>query len=152
MPSRIVIEDFLAQHRIAFVGASREPKQFANSVYRHLRDGGRELVPIHREAPTVDGDRAYVSVRDLPQPVDGLVVMLPPGPALDVVLEAIDAGVPRIWLHRGAGQGAVSSEAVEACHRAGVAVVDGACPMMFATPVGFVHQLHRVISGRRIAA
>ncbi len=152
MPSRAVIEDFLGQRRLAFVGVSREPKQFANSVYRHLRDGGRDLVPIHREAPTIEGDRAYASVRDIPGPVDGLVVMLPAAPALEVVLQAIDSGVPRIWLHRGAGQGAVSPQAVEACRRAGVAVVDGACPMMFAAPVGFVHKLHRVISGRRIAA
>ena len=152
MPSRVVIEDFLSQHRIAFVGASREPSSFANAVYRHLRDGGRELVPIHRDAPTVEGDRAYGSVRDIPGPIDGLVVMLPAGPALSVVLEAIDAGVPRIWLHRGTGKGAVSPQAVEACRRAGVAVVDGACPMMFAGPVGFVHKLHRVISGRKVLA
>jgi hypothetical protein len=40
MPTRSDVEDFLAQQDLAFVGASRDGKQFANSVYRLLRDGG----------------------------------------------------------------------------------------------------------------
>lgn len=152
MPSRARIEEFLAHRRIAFVGASRDTKAFANSVYRHLRDGGRELVPVHPGAPTIEGDRAYARLADVPGALDGVVIMLPADAALDVVRQAIDAGVPRVWLHRGAGQGAVSAEAVALCHRAGVAVVDGACPLMFATPVGFVHRCHRVLAGGRIAA
>jgi predicted CoA-binding protein len=152
MPSRAVIEDFLDQRRIAFVGASRDPRQFANGVYRRLRSDGRELVPVHPDVPDVEGDTAYAHLRDVPGPVDGVVVMLPPDRALEVTLEAIDAGVPRVWLHRGAGQGSVSDEAVAACRRAGVAVVDGACPMMFVRPVGFVHRVHRLLAGRRIAA
>ncbi len=57
-----------------------------------------------------------------------------------------------VWLHRGVGTGAVSERAVELCREAGVAVVDGACPLMFAEPVGAFHKLHRMISRRRIAA
>ena len=38
MPSKQIIEDFLAQEHVALVGVSRDPKQFANAVYRHLRD------------------------------------------------------------------------------------------------------------------
>lgn len=152
MPCRAVIEEFLAHRRIAFVGASRDTKAFANTVYRHLRDGGRELVPVHRSAAAIEGDPAYARLRDVPGTLDGVVVMLPADAALEVVLEAIDAGVPRVWLHRGGGKGAVSDEAVDACRRAGVAVVDGACPLMFVAPVGFVHKLHRFVAGRRTAA
>ena len=86
------------------------------------------------------------------EPVDGVIVMVRPDAAEQVVREAIERGVPRVWLHRGVGTGAVSERAVELCRDAGVAVVDGACPLMFATPVGGVHRLHRLISHRRIAA
>ena len=34
MPSTEVIQDFLAQHRLAFVGASHDPKEFSATVYR----------------------------------------------------------------------------------------------------------------------
>ena len=152
MPSKTVIEEFLAQPHIAFVGASRDPKQFGNVVYRHLRDGGRTLYPVHPEAAEIEGDTAFTRLADVPEPVDGVVVMVKPLAAEQVVRDAIDRGVPRIWLHRGVGTGAVSDRAVELCREAGVPVVDGACPLMFAEPVGAFHKLHRLISHHRIAA
>ena len=152
MPSKTVIEEFLTQHHIAFVGASRDSKQFGNAVYRHLRDGGRTMYPVHPEAVEIEGDPAFARVADVPDPVDGVIVMVKPDAAEQVVREAIDRGVPRVWLHRGVGTGAVSERAVELCRAAGVAVVDGACPLMFAEPVGAFHKLHRLISHRRIAA
>lgn len=72
MATHQVINDFLAQEHIAFVGASREPKQFANSVYRRLRSSGRVLYPVNRseEAATIEGDVAYRRLADVPDPVD----------------------------------------------------------------------------------
>lgn len=65
--------------------------------------------------------------------------MVPPGAAVGVVHQCAEAGIPRVWL----GLGAVSPEAVRLCREEGIAVVDGACPMMFAEPVGFAHRCHR---------
>jgi uncharacterized protein len=152
MPSRAVIEDFLAQRHLAFVGVSRETKELSNAIYRHLRDGGRTLYPVHPSADAIEGNGAYRSLADVPDPVDGVVIMVKPEAAKALVAEAIARGIPRVWLHRGVGTGSVSAEAVELCCSAGVAVVDGACPLMFAEPVGMFHKFHRLVSGRRIAA
>ncbi len=152
MPTRAAIDDFLACDRVAVVGVSRNDKAFANAVYRHLRDGGRTMIPVHPSAGTIAGDDCAPSVGDLPDDVEGVLVMLNAEAALGVVQECIDRGVPRVWLHQGAGPGAVSDEAVQLCRDGGIDVVDGACPMMFAEPVGFIHRLHRMVSGRRIAA
>ena len=152
MPSRATIDEVLAQRDLAFVGVSRDPKRFANTVYRHLRDGGRLMHPVHRDADRIEGDRAVPSIADLPDGIGAVIVMLPADAALDVVHQAIERGIPRVWLHRGFGRGADSRAAVEACCAAGVAVVDGACPLMFAEPVGSFHRVHRVVARRRIAA
>lgn len=145
MPDLAVIEDFLAQPRIAFAGASRDPKQFANSVYREMRQHGHAMVPVHPQVAEIEGDPAVVSVGALALRVDGVVVMLPPDAALAVVHEAVDAGVPRVWLHKGVGTSAVSAEAVQYCRDHGVAVVDGACPLMFMQPAAGIHRFHRRI-------
>jgi uncharacterized protein len=152
MPSRAAIDDFLAQDHLAFVGASRDTKEFANSVYRRLREGGRTMVPVHREADTVEGDTCVASIAEVPDPVGGIVIMVPAAAMADVTREAIARGIPRVWLHRGAGQRSVPQEAVDACREAHVVVVDGACPLMFDEPVGGVHRLHRLLVGRRFAA
>lgn len=154
MPERKIIDDFLAQQHLAVVGVSRDSKQFANSVYRRLRDGGRVLYPVNPSAngAPLEGDGSYRSLADVPDPVDGVLVMVPAALAAEVVQQAVARGIPRVWLHRGAGAGAVSAEAVKLCRDNGIAVVDGACPFMFDEPVRGVHKLHRLFSGRRIAA
>jgi len=141
MPTRSEIDNFLAQKRIALVGVSRNPKQFANMVYNALKKRDYHLYPINPNAETVEGDKCYPNVAGLPEQVDGILVMLPPAAALDVVHQCADAGITRVWL----GNGAVSPEAVQFCRERRIAVVDGACPMMFAEPVGSVHRFHRFI-------
>lgn len=145
MPSRAVIDEFLAQTHIAFVGVFRKPKQFGNTVYRELRDGGRALYPVNRSegTPTVEGDLAYRRLADVPDPVDGVVVMVPHGAEAEVVGEAIARGIPRIWVHRVKGRDPVSDEIRSMCQAAGARLVDGACPLMFLEPVRGLRRLHR---------
>lgn len=141
MPSRAVIDDFLKQKRLALVGVSRKPQAFQNVIFRTLRQRGYEVVPVNPNSQEIEGLPCYPSVRELPKPVDGVLVMVPAARAADVVRDCQEAGVPRVWLHRGAGAGAVSTEAVALARQAGMALVDGACPMMFLG--GWVHQVHR---------
>ena len=155
MADRSTIEAFLAQRRIVFVGASRDPGQFANAVYRHLRDNGRVLVPVNANGggEPIEGDPSYTDLAQIPGPLGAVLVMVPAANAAAVVDAAVAGGATMVWLHRGMGAGAVSEEAVRRCREAGVAVVDGACPLMFDAPVRGIHRLHRALSrtGRRAA-
>ena len=151
MPSKASIDRFLQCERLAFVGVSRNPKEFANVVYREFRDRGYEVFPVNPNADEVEGVRCYRTIAELPD-VDGAVVMVPAAGATEVVEQCAARGIGRVWLHRGAGKGSVSDEAVESARAAGIDVVDGACPLMFLTDTGWVHRLHRRIARRRIAA
>lgn len=142
MPSCAVIEDFLKQKSLAVVGVSRNPNEFANGVFRKLKQSGYKVYPVNRDAVEVEGGLSYTSVRVLPEPVDGVLVMVPAEQSASVVQDCQAGGVTRVWLHRGAGQGAVSPEAVKLARQAGMAVVDGACPYMFLDKAVF-HRIHR---------
>ena len=82
MPSRAIIDRFLDLRHVAVVGVSRNDKEFANGVFRHLRDHGRGrvLYPVNAAA-----DGAHIegvaeldpSVADVPDPLDGVLVMVP---------------------------------------------------------------------------
>ena len=141
MTSRAAVEDLLDQRDLAFVGASRNPKAFANAVYRAFVDAGHVLHPVHPVADEIEGDACVRSLAELRGQVGGVVVLLPPDAVLGVVREAIVAGIPRVWLHRAAA----TDDAVRLCRTHGVTVVDGACPLMFLEPVRGVHRLHRAL-------
>jgi uncharacterized protein len=154
MPTQATIDDFLAQRYLAFVGASRDSKQFANAVYRLLRGDGRVLYPVNQSdaAVTIEGDVAYRRLADVPDPVDGVVVMVPHAAEAQLVRDAIERGIGRMWIHRSGGRDPVSDDVRKLCQDAGVKLVDGACPFMFVEPVRGVHRFHRAIAHRRFAA
>jgi len=139
-----VVDDFLAGHRIAVVGASDDAKNFARTIYTELKGHGYEPVAVHPRAATVDRDAAYPDVASVPGTLDGAIVMVSADHAVDVVHQCIDRGLDKIWLFQGlGGGGAVSAEAVQACADAGVELVPGACPLMFLEPVGWFHRVHK---------
>ena len=138
----VCANDFLAQRRIALVGVSRNPRDLSRTLFRELRARGYDVIPVHPELVAVDGVTCARRLQDVTPKVDGALLMTPPAATDRVVLDCAEAGVPRVWMHRGAGRGAVSPAAVSFCHDHGIAVVDGACPFMFLPGAGFVHRTH----------
>jgi predicted CoA-binding protein len=145
MSDRRTIDDFLACRRLAVVGVSSNPTDFSRNLFRELLRRGYDLVPVHPRAVDIEGRRAVPTLRELRQPVDGALVMTPPRASADVVRDCAAAGIPRVWLHRGAGQGSVTTEAVALCREHGLACVPGECPFMFLRDTGWIHRLHGVV-------
>lgn len=83
-----VAREFLARHRFAVVGASDEADNFGRTVYGELREHGYRVVAVHPSADTVMGDPVLRRLADVPGPLDGVIVMVPRAPAVDVVREA----------------------------------------------------------------
>lgn len=136
MASKQAIADFLGQKRIAMVGVSRNSQEFANTIYRLFQEKGYLVTPVNPKAEQVEGVPCYASVTALPEPVDGVLVMLPPARAAAVVRECAAAGIARVWLLKR------SDEAAGIARQAGMTVVNGACPHMFLGG-GFPHNIHR---------
>jgi len=141
MGTREVIDRFLAGRRLAVVGVSRNPQDFSRLMLAELKKKGYEVVPVRPELDEVDGLRCYPRVQDIPGALDGAIVLTPPAVTERVVHDCEQADVPRVWLHRGAGVGAVSEKAVAFCREHGIEVVAGECPLMFLG--GSVHDVHR---------
>jgi predicted CoA-binding protein len=142
MPSRSVAQEFLSQRRIAVVGVSHSKDDFSRLLYKKMQDLGYQLYAVNPNAGSTESLHYYRSLRDLPEPVDGALVMVPAAQSAAVVQDCQAAGIRRVWLYRANGQGAVSPEAVALARSAGMAVVDGACPFMFFG--SFPHKIHRL--------
>jgi len=138
----VVANDFLGQRRIALVGVSRDPRDLSRSLFRELRGRGYDVVPVHPVLESVDQVACARRLQDVRPPVGGALLMTPPAATDQVVRDCAEAGVRHVWMHRGAGRGAVSPAAVAYCRDHGIAVVEGACPFMFLPGAGFVHRTH----------
>lgn len=139
------VQEFLAQRRIAIVGASDEKDNFGRTIYKEMRDRGYDVRAVHPTATSVEGDACFADLASVPGDLDGVIVMVPAAAAADVARAAVARGVPRVWFFKGVGSGALSAEAIEVCRDAGVATIDGACPLMFLEPAAWLHRAHRTL-------
>jgi predicted CoA-binding protein len=139
MTSKAAVSDFVGQHKLAIVGASRKKGKFGNMALKELRAKGYKLFPVHPEADSIEGEPCYRSFSALPEAVGGVLVVVPPAQAEKVVRDAATAGIRRVWLQ----QGAESSAAVKFCEENGIPVVQGECILMFAEPAAWFHRAHR---------
>ena len=140
---RQAIDEFLSLKRIAFVGVSRNPRDFSRTLFTELLRRGYDLVPVHPKAAEIEGRPCYAAVSDINPPVEAALVLTPSALAEPVVRDCAAAGVSHVWLHRGVGTGAVSPQAVDFCRTHGIQVVAGECPFMFLPGSGWFHRVHR---------
>ncbi len=143
---------FLSARRIALVGLSRNEKDFSRMILRELVRRGYDVVPVHPALKEAEGRRCFARVQDVAPPVEAALVMTPPAATEQVVRDCAEAGVRRVWLHRGGGAGAASEAALAVCAAAGIAVVRDLCPFMALPQAGLGHRLHgffrRRLAGR----
>jgi len=140
---------FLQGKRFAVAGVSRDRKQPANAIFRKLRASGYEVVPVNPRATAVEGIPCHTDLTSVPGAIDGVVVATPPTAALDVVRQAGDRGIGRIWFHRSFGSGSVSADAVRECEARGIECIVGGCPLMYCEPVDVAHRCFRFLLGLR---
>jgi hypothetical protein len=141
---RRTIDDFLAQRTLALVGLSRTGRKFGNSALKELLAKGYTIHPVHPSAESIDGVRCWPSLASLPEPVGGVVTVVPPAETEKVVAAAHEAGITRVWMQ----QGSASAAAIRFCEERGIAVVHHRCVLMFAEPAHWFHRAHRWVWGR----
>lgn len=143
MASRAQIDAFLAERRVALLGASRSGKRFGATVLRSLIRAGNEVRPVHPEVETLEGLPCAASLTDSAGQVETAVLVVPPPQTLKALEEAASAGIRRLWLQLGAGSPAVLARAEEL----GLEVLHGHCILMFLSEGAWIHRAHRRIEG-----
>ena len=138
------IQDFLAQKRFAFVGVSRQPKDFSRALFREFRERGYDPIPVHLATTEIDGVPCFRTLQAIDPPVDSVLLMTPPAITELLLQDCAEAGIKRVWMYRAGGAGAVSAQAVKYCEDRGIAVIPGECPFMFFGGGVSVHWFHAV--------
>lgn len=133
------IEKFIAPRIMGVVGATDSAGKFGYLAYRELKGRGYTLYPVNISRRTIDGDKCFPSVLDLPPEVKNILVILPPAGTENLVIEIGPSAINMVWMQNGAE----SEEAVALCKEKGIEVIYRQCILMHARPVRSYHLLHR---------
>jgi predicted CoA-binding protein len=143
MTSRAAVDNFLASKSLAIVGVSRSGKGFGNMAVRELQSNGYRVFSVHPTPEAVRGLPCFPDLASLPEPVGGLLIVVPPDQTERVVREAAAAGIRRVWMQ----QGSSSPEALRLCAESGIEAVHGECILMFLRQGPKIHRFHHWLWG-----
>ncbi len=127
-------QEFLSHKNLALVRLSAQTPVMGGKVNEELAKKGYTIPVVYLN--TGPGDPSIAGVGGT---VEGAIIAVPKSECAAAVQEAIDAGIPRLWLQSGCD----SPEAVALCEANNVPFVRKACVMMYAQPVESIHGFHR---------
>ena len=135
MTATMTTAEFLSHKKLALVRLSPQT-QVMGDMKKELVPKGYDISVVYLNTGPLDP-----SIDSVKGVVDGAIISVPKSECAAAVKEAIDAGIPRLWLQAGSD----SPEALALCEEKGVPVVHKACVLMYAQPVQSVHRFHRGI-------
>ena len=86
---------------VAVVGASGTPGKAGNALMHSLESFPGAVYAVNPRGEPVAGRAGYASVSEIPDPVDLVLLAIPPAATLPVVRECVDAGVGAVVVHSG---------------------------------------------------
>lgn len=146
MNSLVQIQDFLAKKRIAFIGVSRNEKDYTRGLFREMHSRGYDVVPVNPNASEIEELKCYASVNDVSPKPEAALILTPSMPLETVIRECQNAGIKNLWVYNGRDKGKAVSTAEEYCRTNGISFISGYCPFMFLKDSSFVHRFHGFIT------
>ncbi len=148
----VLVQDFLAQKKIAVVGVSDKRDTGCNAAYRRFKAAGYSVSAVNPRLTSFEGDPCYPDLGSIPEKPEAVFILTNPKVTEGIVQQCMELGIMRVWMHclmgtkpgLGAGASSVSDEAVRICRENGISVIPGACPNQFLNP-DFGHALMRVM-------
>ena len=86
---------------VAVIGASPDRRKFGNKALRAFREAGYRAIPITPRHASVEGERAYATVLDYPEPIDLATIYVPPAIGASVIDGVAAKGITEVWFNPG---------------------------------------------------
>lgn len=145
-----LVQDFLAQKKIAVVGVSDKRDTGCNLAYKKFKESGYQVYAVNPRLSSYDGQPCYTDLKSIPEKVDAVFVLTSPKVTEQIIQQCVDLGIKHVWMHcmmgtkpgLAAGMSSVSQAAVDMCKANGIAVIPGSCPNQFLKP-DFGHKMMR---------
>jgi len=150
-----LVQDFLAQEKIAVVGVSDKRETGCNLAYRKFKGAGYAVSAVNPRMTEFEGQPCYPDLKSIPDRPQAVFIFTNPGVSEQIVQQCVDLGIQRVWMHclmgtkpgLAARMTSVSADAVDMCRENGIAVIPGSCPNQYLEP-DFGHGLMRVLFRR----
>jgi uncharacterized protein len=118
------IGDLLKEAKtIAVVGLSNKPLRPSHGVSMYMQQQGYRIIPVNPNIQTVLGEKAYPSLKDVPDKIDIVNVFRRSQFVPEIVEQAIALKVAAVWMQ----EEVIHEPAAKKARQAGILVVMDRC-------------------------
>jgi len=118
---------------IAMVGASSSPDKPSHGIMKKMLAAGYHVIPVNPRETEVLGQKAFASLRDIPEKVDIVDVFRRAEDTPPIADDAVAIGAKAIWLQSGISNDDTAARA----QKGGIMAIMDAC-------IGVEHSLLRI--------
>lgn len=98
----------MLEHKVwAVVGATPKKEKFGYKVYQALKKHDYTVYAIHPTAESIDGEKCYRSLAELPEVPEVVNLIVPESVGLKTLESCRELGITRVWMQPGADTDAV---------------------------------------------
>ena len=108
---------------MAVVGLSDNPMRPSHGVSAYMQSHGYRIIPVNPRIQESLGERSYASLLEVPEKIDIVDIFRRSEHVEEVVDQAIQLGVPAIWMQ----EDVIHEKAAEKARKAGIFVVMDRC-------------------------
>jgi len=106
------MENLINKHfHYAIVGVSEDKEKWGRKLYDNMKQLGYKVTPVNPKYIEISGDRCYGLLKDISEPIDVLVTVVPPHVTERYVQEAINLEINKVWMQ----PGSESDTAIKLC-------------------------------------
>ncbi len=128
------IEKFLADRKVAVVGASANKDKLGNSVIKELSNKGYTVYPVNPKGGEILGHKVYTSIAELPDDVNSIYILLNKSKVQELVNTCIKYNKRNIWVFQ--------KMQIELAEPSLFNLICGHCIIMYINPSG-MHNVHK---------
>jgi len=96
-----VKKEMLSKKIWAVIGATPDPKKFGYKIYNKLKEHGYTVYGINPNYESLDGDKIYSSLKDLPEKPECVDMVVNPKVTKAVLMEVEELGIEYVWFQPG---------------------------------------------------
>ena len=108
---------------IAVVGLSDKPLRPSHGVSLYMQQQGYRIIPVNPNIQSVLGEKAYASLKDVPEKIDLVDIFRRSEFVPAVIDEAIALTIPAVWMQ----EDVIHEQAAGKARQAGIFVVMNRC-------------------------
>ncbi len=97
----MIKEEMLDKKVWAVVGASPNKEKFGYKIWKKLKEHKYETYGVNPNYDSIDGEKIYPYLKDVPNKIEVVDLVVPPQVSLDIIDEAKELGIEYLWFQPG---------------------------------------------------